>query len=151
MISPFTPVVKRYHDLRVESLVQATEDRTKVLESITNIIGSLKDVEPEIHQTEGVHGNPIELIIFDIKKQRQIEKILDELVVKSFFQKALGSMEERLDDNNTFHLRVDKGSALKGEPRLWTGGPSIQIRLKVATFPSSREGSLEILEQLLYQ
>jgi RNA binding exosome subunit len=142
-------VEKIFHDLRVETLVQATEDREKVILAVQDLLGSDKVGEIEFFPSEGVYGNPIELMIVTIKKQREIKEVLNRWKDLVFWKKALGSMEDRLDEDNTFHVRVDKDSAFDGKPEIWTSGSSIQIRLKVATFPASREGSLKILEALL--
>ncbi len=140
---------KIYHDLRVETLVQATEDREKVILAIQNLLGSDKIGEMEFFPSEGVFDNPIELMILTIKRQRDIKEVLNRWKDKDFWRNALDAMEERLDEDNTFHVRVDKDSAFEGEPVIWVSGGSIQIRLKVATFPASREGSLKILGELL--
>lgn len=96
---------------------------------------------------EGVHHNPIVYLSLEIKKERQIERILEKWERMDFWQEAKRDIDERLDDGLTYHVRVDKEKAYQGNIELWRGGESIEIRLKVATYPSSREGSMEIILQ----
>lgn len=142
-------MTRKFHDLRLEALVQATEDPNKVREALINLLGRDDIGKWDVSDSQGVHGNPIRLILIDIGKQREIREVLDRFMKMDFWVEALETMEERLDEDNVFHLRVDKGSAYLDDIRLWSSGGSVQIRLKLATYPSSREGSLDILREML--
>jgi RNA binding exosome subunit len=138
-------VPRRYHELRFSFFVQATEDEEKVLQAVSNVIG----MEPlgGVHRSiaEGVHHNPILLLSVDLKKEKEIKTILKRLEGMDFWQDAKKKIEDRLDEDLVYHVRIDKEKAYRGEFELWTGGESIDVRLKVATYPSSREGSMNII------
>jgi len=140
-------VARRYHELRVAAFVQATEDEGKVLQAISNLLQGEPPGEVRRSMAEGVHHNPIVYLSLEIKKERQIERILEKWERMDFWQEAKRDIDERLDDGLTYHVRVDKEKAYQGNIELWRGGESIEIRLKVATYPSSREGSMEIILQ----
>ncbi|MGA1822804.1 MAG: RNA-binding domain-containing protein [Thermoplasmatota archaeon] len=140
---------KKYHEIEVETFVQATEDEEKVIEAVSNIIGIGIPEDLEIVETEGSHGNPIGMVSYSFRRKRDIEGILEGFRGKDFMKEALSQVEERLDESLTFHMRLDKQMAYLGELRLWESGEAVKIRMKPATFPASREEAVRILMQLM--
>ncbi len=138
---------KKYHELKAASFVQATEDEDKVMHAIWNLLGSTDIGEIERSEIEGVHSNPILFITVRIKKERQILSILSHLTSLDIWKEALTQIDQRLDEDMVFHVRVEKGSAYDNEPVLWTGGESIELKLKVASYPASWERAKEIISQ----
>ena len=138
---------KKYHELKAVSFVHATEDEDKVMHAIWNLLGSPNIGEIERSETEGVHSNPILFITVRITKEKQILSVLPHLTSLDIWKEALTQVDQRLDEGMVFHVRVDKGSALDNEPALWSGGESIELKLKVASYPASWERAKEILLQ----
>ena len=136
---------KKYHELKAVSFVQATEEEDKVMQAIWNLLDSTDIGEIERSETEGVHSNPIIFITVRIKKERQILRILSHLATLDIWKEALTQIDHRLDEEMVFHVRVDKGSAYDNEPVLWSGGESIELKLKVASYPASWERAKEII------
>jgi RNA binding exosome subunit len=58
-------------------------------------------------------------------------------------------MEARLDEENQFHLRLDKQAAYQGQIHLTESKDAIDISVAVETFPARREEALRILGDLL--
>lgn len=139
---------RRFHELKIETFVQATEDESLVIQAIENLIQGKEIGEKERFEIEGINKNPILLIIFKIKKEREIISLLDLWKDMDFWSRGMEDVEDRLDESLVYHLRLDKMSTFKGEPALWKGGESMEIKLKIATFPSSREGALKVLRTI---
>jgi len=133
---------RRYHELQLEAFVQATEDPQKVRVSLSNLLGEDLPEEFEEARNEGVHGNLITVIRIVYRRERDIVRIVGRWWEMGFWSEALEQVEERMDDGMVYHLRVDKEKAFLGDLALWNGGPSIDIALKVASYPASREAAL---------
>lgn len=140
-------MVKKFHELSIETFVQATEDEAKVMTSVFNLLGrEIDDIERS--ETQGVHHNPITVITARVKREREIENILSLWKNLPFWREALKETEKRMDESLVFHVRVDKGSAFRQDPILWKKGESIHIRLKVAAYPASFERAMKVIEGL---
>lgn len=140
-------MVKKFHELSIETFVQATEDEAKVMTSIFNLLGrEIGDIERS--ETQGVHHNPITVVTVRVKREREIEKILSFWKDLHFWSEALKEPEMRMDEGLIFHVRVEKDSAFYQDPVLWKKGESIQIRLKVASYPASFEKAMKVIEGL---
>jgi RNA binding exosome subunit len=140
-------VARRYHDLIVSAFVQATEDRAKVEKAMENLLGFPVADQLEVSIAEGVHNNPIEYITFRLKRERIIRQVIGRWEEMSFWQEAKKDLDDRMDEGLTYHVRVDKASAYQDDIRLWKGGEALDIKLKPATYPSSRSGAKTIIEQ----
>ena len=140
-------MIRRYIELSLQTFINATEDPEKVMVAIVNLVGEELQDNVEMEELEGVSGNPITLVKIPYRRERDITRILKRWYGMSFWKEGLEQLEERLVESLDMHVRVDKGSAYKGEVELWKSGPSISIVLKVATYPSSRERALEILRE----
>ncbi len=141
----FHPVEKRYHFLKVTTFVQATEKIEKVKVALENLLGDLFEEKMEETHLEGVYDNPIIYISIDLNRARAIKSVLRKWECMDFWKQAKDQLEERLDEDLTFHLRVDKMKAYEGTLALWKGGEAIEMQLKPATFPSSRDGAKAII------
>jgi RNA binding exosome subunit len=146
MISPFTPVARRFHELKVESFVQATEDEARVMVAIRNLVGTRGELERI--EIEGVHSNPLIMLTVKVHREREILEVLEIITKMEFWDKAMAGMDDRLDDDQVFHVRVDKSSTYLGIPVLWDGGEAIELKLKIATYPTSRNDAIKVLKEL---
>jgi RNA binding exosome subunit len=138
-------VNKRYHLLRISAFIHVTEDEEKVMGSLQNLMGEELPDDIEVIETEGFHHNPIKYIVLDLTRSRDIKRVLTRWEGCEFWTKAKYNIDERLDDDLTYHVRIDKDRACQGELVLWKGGEAIDVQLKPATFPASREGAKEII------
>ncbi|MFW3145550.1 MAG: RNA-binding domain-containing protein [Thermoplasmatota archaeon] len=141
-------MARRFHELRVTSFVQATESREKVLTSISNLLGEDPSPWMVITTAEGMHHNPIHILNALIPKERDIDRILGRWVKLDFWSLALETIEGRMDEEQVYHIRLDKQELCTGEEVLWSSGEAVEARLKVATFPSSREKAVQIIREL---
>ncbi|MGA1872983.1 MAG: RNA-binding domain-containing protein [Thermoplasmatota archaeon] len=136
---------KRYHFLRITAMVHATEDESKVLRSMEILIGGGLPVEIERREAEGIFHNPITYMVLELTGQKQIFSIVEKWESEEFWQLSKEHLEERMDEDLVYHVRVDKQKACLGELELWSKGEAIEIQLKPATYPSSREKAKAII------
>jgi len=138
-------VQKIYHFLRLTAFVQATEDREKVLISLRNVLGGEETGKVSENKAEGVFHNPITYLVVELDSNREIEKVIRAWETMEFWEKAKAQLDDRLDEDLVYHVRLDKQRAFTGEIALWNGGEAIEVQLKPATFPSSRERAADII------
>ena len=128
----------------------ATEDVEKVEKALRLIAG--EDAYCTQYKQEGHHGNPIILFKIELKKQKEIMQVVNRLL------RALNNEErtrmcteisKRLDETGTLHLRFDKQLAYAGELRICGGSDSVVIKLKIPTYPHSREEAIQLARELL--
>ncbi|OYT43810.1 hypothetical protein B6U90_06530 [Thermoplasmatales archaeon ex4484_6] len=128
-----------FHEIRMDAFVQATEDEEKVLRALVSLCGGIEAGGIERMETEGVHSNPIIILRVRVRKEREIRELLERWKGMKFWRESFNDVEDRLDGDLVFHVRVDKSSCLEGEPSLWKSGEAIDIRLKIAAYPASRD------------
>lgn len=139
MLALSTRMPRYFHEIRMEAFVQATEDEEKVLGALVSLSGEIEPGGIERMETEGVHSNPIIVLRLRVRKEREIREILERWKGMKFWKESFSDVDDRLDEELVFHVRVDKSSCLEGEPSLWKGGEAIDIRLKIAAYPASRD------------
>ncbi|MCD6493638.1 MAG: exosome subunit [Archaeoglobaceae archaeon] len=132
--------------ITVSAVVYSTEDREKVGEAIATLF----PFEFEIlrSKAKGHYGNPLEFLEVEIKKKREIKEFWENLVnlLKDQKEIILNTLEDRLDEQNVLHLRIDKQKAYLGKVELIDGGDAIVVKVKVVTYPAKREKVIEALK-----
>jgi RNA binding exosome subunit len=75
--------------------------------------------------------------------------MLREQLPKEDLSRLRREAAERLDEENHFHLRLDKQHAYKGMVRLTDSKDAIAVSAMVETYPARREEALRIVSELL--
>ncbi len=134
--------------IRVSAVVHSTEDREKVGEAISTLFPF--EFEIAVSKAKGHYGNPMEYLEVELTKSSEIKKfwayfleLLGEQV-----EEILKTIDERIDDQNVLHIRIDKQKAYLGEVELTSGGDPIAVKLRLVTFPSKREKIIEFAKEL---
>ena len=133
-----------FHWVRVRVFCLSTEDREKVSEAFGTLVGT----EWKEDVSEGEFGNITLIMDCEVKKQKLIDGMFSRIDKKSI-ERMMDEMEERLEDDCTFYVRLDKQKAVLGTYEMATGGDVISIVCKVASYPSKKELALEILGNYL--
>jgi RNA binding exosome subunit len=136
----------KFAEISVETFVNATEDPDKVKHALTVLFGTEWEISTET--VDGSFGNPIVLMRIRLHRKGDVDKVLRRMLGFEFISHSLDRVDDRLDDNMVYHVRLDKASSYLGEPRLWNGGEAIEIRIKVVTYPRSREEALTLLKSM---
>jgi RNA binding exosome subunit len=133
----------RITDIYVEAFVNATEAESRVRQAVANVLGEEPDLDTQT--IEGTFGNPILVLRARISRKKEVERMMGRIAMSEWFKESLENLEDRLDEDGVYHLRMDKASAYAGGPKLWSVGESIEVRLKVATYPFSYSAALEFM------
>jgi RNA-binding protein len=136
----------RITDIYVEAFVNATEDESRVRQALTNVLGEEPDLMTQT--IEGTFGNPLLVMRARISRKKEVERMMGRIALSEWFAESLENLKDRLDEDGVYHLRMDKASAYEGRPMLWSGGESIEVRMKVATYPFSYSAALEFIRGL---
>ncbi|MGI5964877.1 MAG: RNA-binding domain-containing protein [Candidatus Methanomethylophilaceae archaeon] len=133
-------MTETFHWVRVRVFCLATEDKEKISEALGGLVGTewTEDI------CEGEFGNITVIMDCEIKKKKLIDGMFSRIEKKSI-ERMLDEAEERLDDDCTFYMRLDKQKAVLGTYETGSGGDVISIVCKVASYPSRKELALENL------
>lgn len=136
-----------FHRLSFRAFVHATEDEEAVLSALRTVVGD--DVEVEASRAEGYHGNPITVLAGEVSEARRLRAIFDRLDAAGLLDGLSAEAEDRLDEDNQLHFRLDKDAAHGGELVLGGRGDVIAVWGKVEAYPARRDTALAALREYL--
>ncbi|AKB12075.1 hypothetical protein MSTHC_0406 [Methanosarcina thermophila CHTI-55] len=136
-------------------IAHATEDVSRVREALDLFLSGAGVREGseliEELQAEGHHGNPITILSVQLKRKADclnFARFVRERLSEEDVAKLREEMPERLDENQVFHLRFDKQAAYLQQVRLTNSSDAITAKIKIETYPKSREKAGAIVEEL---
>lgn len=134
-----------FHWIRLRVFVYATEDREKVIQAVKN-----SGIEGQMRSdiAEGAYGDSIEIMELRSTKESVI-KSLFRAMKKEDIREILRTLEDRIDDENILHFRLDKQSMFENDMQLSHGGDVIAVEIKIESYPSSREAAIKIMREYL--
>ncbi|RLI79533.1 exosome subunit [Archaeoglobales archaeon] len=135
--------------ITVSAVVHSTENREKVGEAIATLFPF--EFEIFTSKAKGHYGNPLEFLEVEIKKKKEIKEFWDNLMnlLGNQREMILNTVEEKLDEQNVLHLRIDKQKAYLGDVELIEGGDAIVVKAKIVTYPAKREKVIEAIKSML--
>ncbi|MFB6130211.1 MAG: RNA-binding protein [Salinigranum sp.] len=131
-----------YVDLR--TFCYATEDERRVERALRTFLP--EDFEVERAESRGHHGDRIVVLSARVENADGVGYVLDRLAELPDLDSVLEELDERVDDNCSFFLRLDKQAAFRDEVRL---GEGITLRAKVEAYPAKREAAVENVREAL--
>jgi len=134
-----------FHNLSFRTLVHATEDPDKVEAALRFLVG---DGEIKFTRTAGYHGNPIIIMEARLDRRREICSFFEKLE-REQIEEILGTLAERMDDEGTLYLRLDKQAAYQGVCRLVTHDDVVSVRGKAESYPKTKEKAAASVRVLL--
>jgi RNA binding exosome subunit len=143
------------HYVTLRALAHATEDTSRVKEALDFFL-SVAGVREEIKlieeiQAEGHHGNPITILSVQLKRKADcmgFARFVRERFSEEDVALLREEMPERLDDDQVFHLRLDKQAAYLQQVKLTDSSDAIIAKVKIETYPKNREKAGAIVEEL---
>ena len=126
----------------------ATEDEDRVREALSIF------VSPDsitVTNAVGYFGNPIKILDATLKKRDGLAffRILKEQIAEEDLARLHSELEQRLDESNELHFRLDKQAAFQGRVCLTDSGDAIAISALVESYPAKHEEALRIAGELL--
>ena len=134
-----------FHWLRIETFCYATEKEDLVSETFRQIAGT-DEFQTDVSESE--HGNQMLILQHMITKQRDMDALFQRLG-KDLLQNFLDDMENRIDDDCVFYMRLDKQKAVCGEYEISHGGDVISITAKIMAHPAKKEVALNVMRDYL--
>ena len=134
-----------FHWVKVRLFCYATEDEEKLHDLIVNVAGT-DEVDAEI--SDGHHGNQMIIFSADLKKDAECRSLFQRLG-KDIVNELIANVNERVDDDCTFYLRIDKQAAVLGRYVIAHHGDVISITCKIASHPARKELAVKNMLEFL--
>lgn len=131
-----------YIDLRTFSY--ATEDEARVETAIRTFLP--EDFELERAVNKGHHGDRIVVLSARVEQADDIRLVLDKVKQLKAIEQVVAELQERVDEDCSLFLHLDKQAALRGEVKL---GKGILLRAKMEAYPAKKSIAVDAAREAL--
>jgi RNA binding exosome subunit len=135
-----------FHYVDLRTFCYATEDEKRVTAALEQFLPEHGEDDPrdppelERTETEGFNGDRILVLSTRLERADEMRHALTTLAGADEFDEVLDQLDERVDDNCSLFLSLDKQAAFQGRTAL---GEGITLRAKVEAYPAKRETAVE--------
>ncbi|WP_332899402.1 MULTISPECIES: RNA-binding protein [unclassified Haladaptatus] len=133
-----------FHYIDLRTFCYATEDEKRVIEAIRAFLP--EEFELERMETKGHHGDRIVIFSARVEKADDVRVVLDKLAELENIDKVRAEIDQRVDDNCSFFIHLDKQAAFKGIAQL---GEGLSLRGKVEAYPAKKAKAVEIVRDAI--
>jgi len=123
-----------FHYIDLRTFCYATEDEKRVEDALRHFLP--EEFELDRVTNTGHHGDRIVVLSARVENADGMRVVLDQLAALDSIDRVLEELDDRVDDNCSFFLRLDKQAAFNGLVRL---GEGITLRAKVEAYPAKHE------------
>jgi hypothetical protein len=134
-----------FHWVRVQTFCYATERQDLIEDTLKELLG---DIEFEEEITESEHGNTMMILETRITKQREFTELFSKLS-DEVLDYILEDIDNRVDDDDMFYLRLDKQKAVQGVYEIAHHGDVISIFGKVQAHPAKKDVAMRVLSDFI--
>ncbi len=134
-----------FHWIRVQTFCYATEKQDLIEETLKELLG---DIEFEEEITESEHGNTMMILETRITKQKEFTELFTKLG-KDILAYIEDNIEDRVDEDDMFYLRLDKQKAVQGIYEVAHHGDVISIFGKIQAHPAKKEVAVKTLGEFI--
>jgi RNA binding exosome subunit len=140
------PSTMSLHHITWRATASGLADETVVADALAWLIDDVEAVE--IERTTSYHGSEIHMIEAKTSRKGPALKALARLGAANL-QTIIDEIDQRLDEANTIHFRLDFNALINGEAHLAPpgNGPTVKGQTKVQVFPG-QEGRGEAIASL---
>ena len=133
-----------FHYIDLRAFCYVTEDDRRVERALRRFLP--EEFELDRASSEGHHGDRILILSARVENADDVRVVLGALDSLPSDERAqlLRERDERIDENCSFFVTLDKQAAYGGEVRL---GDGITLRGKVEAYPATRERAIEALDE----
>ncbi len=135
-----------FHWIRVQTFCYATERKELLEETMETLLGDADEFSED--ESEGEHGNVMTILEARLSHQRQYRTLFENLG-EPVREWILGDMDNRIDEDCMFYIRLDKQRAVQGEYVPAHHGDVIAITGKVQAHPARKEVAARVLAEFL--
>ncbi|UWG50348.1 Exosome subunit, RNA binding protein with dsRBD fold [Halalkaliarchaeum sp. AArc-CO] len=136
-----------FHYVDLRTFCYATEDEKRVEEALRTFLP--EEFEIDRVENEGHHGDRIVVLSARVENADEIRHVLARLASLSEIDRVIDQLDQRVDENCSLFLRLDKQAAFGGDVRL---GEGITLRAKVEAYPAKKPNAVanarEVLETI---
>ena len=135
-----------FHWIRVQTFCYATERRELLEETMENLLGEADEYSED--ESVGEHGNVMTILEARLTHQRQYRKLFTDLgsEIRGWI---LSDLDNRIDEDCVFYIRLDKQKAVQGIYEPAHHGDVIAITGKVQAHPARKEVAARVLSEFL--
>ncbi|AMK14065.1 RNA-binding protein [methanogenic archaeon mixed culture ISO4-G1] len=134
-----------FHWVRVQTFCYATEKQDLIEDTLKELLG---DIEFEEEISESEHGNSMMILEARITKQREFADLFSKLG-DGILDFILEDIDNRVDEDDMFYLRLDKQKAVQGIYEVAHHGDVISIFGKVQAHPAKKEAAIRVLKEFI--
>lgn len=127
-----------FHYIDLRTFCYATEDDQRVEAALDTYLPD--EFEIERMQSEGHHGDRIIVLSARVENADEMRHVLGKLRELTDIDRVRDELDERVDDNCSFFVSLDKQSAYRDTVEL---GEGITLRAKVEAYPAKKEAAVE--------
>lgn len=127
-----------FHYIDLRTFCYATEDEARVEEALRTFLPPEFPIDRSV--TEGHHGDRILVLSARIENADAVRFVWDRVSRLPQFGRLGAELDERIDDNCSLFLRLDKQAASHGDVQL---GEGITLRAKVEAYPAKKATAVE--------
>jgi RNA binding exosome subunit len=133
-----------FHYIDLRAFCYATEDEKRVEGALRTFLP--EDVDLDRATSEGHHGDRIVVLSARVERADEMRHVLARLSEIDEAATLVAELDERVDDNTSLFLRLDKQAAFNGRPALGSG---ITFRAKVEAYPATKDAAVENAREAL--
>jgi RNA binding exosome subunit len=127
-----------FHYVDLRTFCYATEDEKRVEQALRTYLPA--DHEIDRQMTEGHHGDRIAVLSARLENADDVRHVLARLVDLPDYDAVLDELDDRVAEDCSLYLTLDKQAAFRGDVRR---GDGITLRGKVEAYPAERESAVE--------
>ncbi|MFW5911807.1 MAG: RNA-binding protein [Halolamina sp.] len=135
-----------FHYVDLRTFCYATEDEQRVEQALRRFLPEEYEIERVVNR--GHHGDRIVVFSARVDNADDVRHVLQQLSELPDIDTVVGELDDRVDDNCSFFLRLDKQRAFKGDV---DRGPGITLRAKVEAYPAKQPAAVENARDALEQ
>jgi len=133
-----------FHYVDLRTFCYATEDEPRVEAALRQF---LPDGYPIDRETgEGHHGDPIVVLSARVENADDVRHVVGKVRELDDLETVLDELDQRVDEDCAFYLKLDKQAAFRGEVRR---GEGILLRAKVEAYPAKKPAAVENAREAL--
>jgi len=133
-----------FHYIDLRTFCYATEDEARVEQALGTYLP--EEFEVDRATSEGHHGDRIVVLSARVERADEMRQVLNQVARFDDIETVLAELDERIDDNCSFFLRLDKQAAFNGRV---ARGDGITLRAKVEAYPAKKEHAIENAREAL--
>lgn len=134
-----------FHYVDLRCFRYATENRNRVREALDLYLPP--ETEVTVNETEGHYGDSIEVYSVRLENMDDVRHVMNRVLELPDIEDVERELESRVDEDCSFHLRLDKQAAYNDSVEL---GDGITLRAKVEAYPAKHAKAVEAVRRSLF-